>query len=258
MQRLDTLLKSALLAGLALMFYTKLSDGTLTYYINQRFAWLSLVAVLLLAVLALTLTYRLLSTRRAPPAGVDVDVNVDVDVHSHTHTHTHSHSRLSWPALALVALPVVLGLLVPARPLGASAVATRGIGAAAPGSATQAQRALSGPRNILDWLREFGREADPGAFAGQPVDVVGFVYRDPRNAANQFWVSRFAISCCAADAAAVGLLVQSEQAAGLKTDAWVRVTGALSVGEFAGEKLPVITAEAIEPTDQPEHPYLYP
>jgi uncharacterized repeat protein (TIGR03943 family) len=253
MNRLDTLLKSALLAGLALMFYAKLGDGTLAYYINQRFAWLALVAAVLLAGLALTLLHRVLTARRIPSPGASVDVDVD-----HPHPHPHAHSP-AWPALVLLALPLALGLLVPARPLGASAVAARGIGVTAPGVAGGgAQRTLSGPRDILDWLREFGRAPDPAAFAGQPVDVVGFVYRDSRNAADQFWVSRFAVSCCAADAAAVGLLVQSELAPGLKSDAWVRVTGTMSVGAFDGEAMPVIAAQAIEPTAQPEQPYLYP
>ena len=53
MNRLETILKAAVLGGLGLMFYAKLSNGTLSFYINQRFMWLSFVAVLLLAMLAL-------------------------------------------------------------------------------------------------------------------------------------------------------------------------------------------------------------
>ncbi|MGQ9814144.1 MAG: TIGR03943 family putative permease subunit, partial [Candidatus Roseilinea sp.] len=102
------------------------------------------------------------------------------------------------------------------------------------------------------------RQSDPAAFVGQEVDVIGFVYRDPRNASNQFWVSRFVVSCCVADASAIGLLVQADQASTLTLDSWVRVTGRLGLGEFAGERLPVIVPDTIEPTEQPEHPYLYP
>ena len=296
------ILKAALLAGLALMLYGKISAGTLSFYINQRFVWLVFVAVLILAVLALTMVYRLIESggargrgtgergsggaeeQRSGIAHMDVDDHDRArdtwDVHGHEFDHDHDHDHdhehehehehghaghshgLSWGAVGLVAVPVVLGLLVPARPLGASAISSRGIGLSAPGSAggntTVAQRVSIGPKNILDWLREFSRQADPNAFAGQEVDLVGFVYRDPRNTADQFWVSRFTISCCVADATAIGLLVQTDQAASLKNDSWVRVTGKIGVGEFAGEKLPIILPDKIEPTEQPEHPYLYP
>ena len=252
--RLETILKAAVLGGLGLMFYAKLSDGTLSFYINQRFMWLSFVAVLLLAVLALTLVYRLIERRASAE-----------ELHDHDESHAqagHEHGhKLTWSGVAFLALPMLLGLLVPARPLGASAIANRGIGLTAPdrpGSATVAQRAVTGPRNVLDWLREFAGNADPVAFKGQAVDVVGFVYRDPRNSNEQFWVSRFTISCCVADASAIGLLVQTAQAADLKNDGWVQVTGKLDVGEFAGEKLAVIVPDKIVPVDQPQNPYLYP
>ncbi|NTV89569.1 MAG: hypothetical protein HGA22_04300, partial [Clostridiales bacterium] len=51
--RSTTWIKGAILAGLALMFAVKINTGTLNFYINQRFAWLALVAVLLFSVLAL-------------------------------------------------------------------------------------------------------------------------------------------------------------------------------------------------------------
>jgi putative membrane protein len=274
MNRLETILKAIVLGGLGLMFYTKISDGTLTFYINQRFAWLSFVAVLLLAALAMTLVYRLIEQRRATPARPhEHAVEPEVDHHEHAHAHeghdhgnfteaAHSHTHgLSWGSVAILAIPLVLGLAVPARPLGASAISNRGIGLSAPdrpGSVTVAQRAATGPKNVLDWLREFARDADPAAFTGQAVDVTGFVYRDPRNGANEFWVSRFTISCCVADASAIGLLVQTDQAGELKNDKWVRVTGKLGVGEFAGEKIPVIVPDKVEPVGQPENPYLYP
>lgn len=256
-------MKAGVLAGLALMFYTKISDGTLTFYINSRFAWLSFVAVLLLAMLAMTLVYRLQARtgERARGSLGEGEQGREGEQHLLTPALPHPHSHLSWGSVAIMAIPMVLGLIVPARPLGASAVSNRGIGLNAPnrpGTTTVLPRASSGPKNVLDWLRDFGADADPAAFKGQAVDVIGFVYRDPRNGANQFWVSRFAISCCVADATAIGMLVQSEQAASLKNDSWVRVTGKLDVGEFAGEKVPVIRPDKVTPTDQPDNPYLYP
>jgi putative membrane protein len=263
MNRLETTLKAAILGGLGLMFYAKISDGTLTFYINQRFAWLSFAAVLILAALALTMVYRLIEGRRGK-AEDTLREHIEQENHEHEHEHEHDHSHthgVSWGAIIILSIPMLLGLLVPARPLGASAVSSRGIGLNAPqraGSVVQAQRAVVGPKNILDWLRDFSRNPDPTTLNGQSVDVTGFVYRDPRNEANQIWVSRFAISCCVADASAVGLLVQTTDAAAFKNDSWIHVTGKLQAGTFAGEAVPVILPDKIEPTTQPENPYLYP
>lgn len=267
MNRLETILKAAVLGGLGLMFYAKISDGTLTFYINQRFAWLSFAAVLILAALALTMVYRLIEGRRNTAEETlrgsrGEEEPEDKHQHQLTHDldHTHSHG-VSWGAIIILSIPMLLGLLVPARPLGASAVSSRGIGLNAPqraGSVVQGQRAVLGPKNILDWLREFSRNPDPTALNGQTVDVTGFVYRDPRNEANQIWVSRFAISCCVADASAVGLLVQTTDAAAFRNDGWIHVTGKLQAGTFAGEAVPVIIPDKIEPTTQPDNPYLYP
>lgn len=240
--RSTTWIKGAILAGLALMFAVKINTGTLNFYINQRFAWLALVAVLLFSVLALTVVFRLMD--RAAQAS----------------PFWTGHGRISLLGAGLLVLPIAFGLLVPARPLGASALAGRGLGLGAPvraGTGPIAQRA-GGQRNIIDWLIEISRSPDPAALAGQSVDVIGFVYHDPRTKANQFFVSRFAVSCCVADATPVALLVQTDDASELKTDAWVRVVGRFGMGEYAGQQLPIIVAERIEATQAPNQPYLFP
>lgn len=240
--RTQTLLKAALLIGLGLMLYEKISSGTLGFYINQRFAWLTYVGAILFMALGLALVARLMGQPAGEPAAFP------------------SATRLSWGAVALMALPLAFGLLIPARPLGAGAIASKGVGISAPGSAnsTTLRRAQNGPKNILDWLREFSTTDDPSTLSGQAVDVVGFVYRDARNSPSQFWVSRFTISCCVADASALGILTQIDPATDLKSDQWVRVTGKLGVTTFAGEKVPQILPDKIQPIPPPDQPYLYP
>jgi putative membrane protein len=247
------------LAGSGLMFYAKLSDGTLFFYINQRFAWLSLVAAILYIALAMAVIYSALRDRHTAlhkPAADEAQVIWLVP----SSARSRSHARVSWLAVGLLALPVALSLLAPARPLGASAVSNRGIGLTAPeqSSAARIQRPVAAPQNILDWLREFSSLGDPRALDGRAVDVTGFVYKDGRNKPDQFWVSRFVVSCCVADATAIGMLVQTSDAEKFTVDSWVRVTGKLKAGEFAGELIPIIIAERVELTQQPEHPYLYP
>ncbi|MDW8292321.1 MAG: TIGR03943 family protein [Anaerolineae bacterium] len=251
-------LRILVLLSLAAMMYAKLSDGSLAFYINRRFAWLSLLAVVLLVLLALSATWQWVWQQRRGRAMQRVAAEEEKVVLLRPLQKLGEH-RLSVGALLLLLLPAAAGLLVPPRPLGASAVEMRGIGAFAPERPASIARLASGePSNILDWLRAFARESDPAAFAGRAVDVVGFVYKDPRAAKNEFWVARFMVSCCVADAAAVGLLVRSDQAPNLPADTWVRVVGRFGVGTFAGERVPLILAERVEPTAPPAQPYLYP
>ncbi|MCS7054984.1 MAG: TIGR03943 family protein [Thermoflexales bacterium] len=258
--RVEYLLKAVVLAASGLMFYAKISDGTLAFYINQRFAWLSLVAVIIYLALAITMVYKAGQHRQFTRSLSELD-EFDVIPLQARDPRRRSGHRASWLALGLLVLPALLGLFTPARPLGASAIESRGIGLTAPdraGTVTQAQRIATGPKNILDWLREFSRAADLSTFEGQAADVIGFVYKDPRTKPDEFWVSRFVVSCCVADATALGLLVQTEDAPTLPADRWVRVVGKFRMGEFAGERIPVIVAERVEPTQQPAQPYLYP
>jgi putative membrane protein len=182
--------------------------------------------------------------------------------HNHDHDHDahagHTHGKLSWGILAITALPLVLGTLVPSRPLGAEAVSGGVNVTAAEGAQVQTLSIPPLERNVLDWLRAFNREPDLTAFNGLPVDVVGFVYSEPDFEAQTFMVARFTVSCCVADANAIGLPVAWPETAALPQGEWVRVTGTLLNGDFRGESLPIVQATAVDVVAQPDHPYLYP
>jgi uncharacterized repeat protein (TIGR03943 family) len=179
---------------------------------------------------------------------------------AHVHaSHHHTPSKMGW---WLAFLPVVLGLLVPSRPLGASALGKRelNVGALtsiAPATATVLVHTGAQERNILEWLLLFQQAKDAAAFEGQAARVIGFVYRDDRFGEDTFTVSRFTVNCCVADATAVGLIVRWPEASGLAEDRWVRVTGHFEAGTFHGNNVPILVANDVVPTDPPAHPYLY-
>jgi uncharacterized repeat protein (TIGR03943 family) len=162
-------------------------------------------------------------------------------------------------------LPIVLGVLVPPQPLGAAALSNREVEistrqvSSLPAAIRAAGEKNASERNILDWLHTFSGAADPAAeFAGQPVAVSGFVFRDDRFADDQFMVTRFVVSCCVADANVAGMVVRWPEATTLPTDQWVQVEGILAAGDLAGDTLPVITAQRVTAVDVPQQPYLYP
>jgi putative membrane protein len=87
--------------------------------------------------------------------------------------------------------------------------------------------------------------------------VIGFVYHDPRLSEGQFMVGRFTITCCVADALAVGMVVAWPEAKDLPDNHWVRVQGAVQTVLLDGQTLPLIDAETVEIIPEPQQPYLF-
>ena len=244
-------LQALILAALGIFFLQKIWSGTLFWYINQRFMALTLIAAL--GFLALAQTVLLRRNQAAPEEPHDHD--------GHEH-HDHQHNPLPVWSLWIVALPVLLGILLPAKPLGSAAIANRGVNTTAPLTAGAAQPAkldiAPTDRTILDWIRVFNYSSDPKTFEGQPADVIGFVYHDGRLKGEQFLAGRFAVNCCVADAMAIGVIVQWPDSQSFADNSWVRVHGAVQASEIDGRPIPLIVAESVEPVPPPELPYLYP
>ncbi len=116
--------------------------------------------------------------------------------HAHAHDHTHHHVAVSRWGLVLSALPIILGVFVPAKPLSTSALANLGIETTAPTQVLNATSSVasdlaSTDRTILEWTQLFQYALDPSIHDGQLADVVGFTYRDSRLSENQMYVGRF-------------------------------------------------------------------
>jgi putative membrane protein len=245
------------LAALGLFLLSKLWDGSVLLYINQRFVWLVVFAAIGLVILSQVVL------QNRPPAEETEDTLNDHAGHEHHagHDHDDEHERVSGWNLWWLALPVLLGVLVPARPLGASALATRGITTNAPLTAQGNLVSLdlpAGERNVLDWNRTINYASDPEQYNGEAADVSGFVYHDPRLEEGQFLVGRFTITCCVADAFAIGMVVHWPDTEHLSDNVWVRVQGTIAVTEADGQRIPSILATSVEQIPQPPQPYLYP
>ncbi len=262
--KVQAALKGLLLLGLGIFLFTRITSGTLNYYISQRFDWLTVAAVLGLIVVGLSYRYLLQeledtdaasddpapvrSGEAGPPAGED--------------NHHHGHA-LGWSGFLLISLPIILGLLVPPRPLGVAALQNReisagGLGSILPAAVGSSLVQESSERTILDWVLAFHQGERPAET--DTADVVGFVYLDDAADEAEFTLTRFVVGCCAADAMAVGLPVSL--AAGLPSRGeleegqWVRVVGQFAVS--TGNSIPVLVAEQLEAVPEPNQPYLYP
>ncbi len=258
-------------------FLDNMVSGRIYFYINMNFGWLTWLGTGVLLLLGATNAWDILREARSESepaqaenecsqAGEEDSCCESDEHHAHEHSHDHAHSHApSWPKLALIAVPLIVGALVPARPLGAAAVGTMGVSntfTSVSSNTTQLVAALkpSNERNVLDWIRAFNNSSNVDEFTGQQADLIGFVYRDIRfkDETQQFMVARFALSCCVADASAIGVTVQFPEAAKLVQDSWVHVTGKFQVQDVGGQRTPILIAQAVDLTQQPAQPYVYP
>ncbi|MDK2982038.1 MAG: putative rane protein [Chloroflexota bacterium] len=174
----------------------------------------------------------------------------------------HTHEALPASALLILSLPLLIGLVAPEQPLSSASLSSRGISLNAP--VTISQQTNQGldvqedDRTILDWVKLFNYESDPSVYIGQDVNVTGFVYHDPRLPQGKFMVSRFIITCCVADAFAIGMPVDWPQDSNFNENTWIQVQGTLDVMQIGSQSVPMVHAASIETIPAPEQPYLYP
>ena len=244
-KRLYRSFQALLLLGMSVFLGAKAASGQLTFYINQRFIPLTIFGVISLALLAQTVFSEIKRSREREEHDCD-DCG-----------HAPAASNL-WFML----VPLLIGVLIPARPLDSSALTSKGFNASAPIVSADSSALLfeteSEERNILDWLKLFNYERDVTKFYGQRASVIGFVYFDEALGENQFLLSHFVVSCCAADAFALGMVVEWEEAASLEQDSWALVKGAVYSTTLNGQVVPLIKAESAQIVPVPEQPYLFP
>jgi putative membrane protein len=221
----------ALLGGTATLLLARWLRGQLSYYIHPRYSLLVVVAGLVLLLMA---AVRLRSAF-AEDGG----------------------KGPGWGYL-LLATPLLLGALVPARPLGADTLAGRGVELNTVADSGRLARLSDDTSawNLLDWGTVLSVRGDE--LTGSPADVVGFVFHDAALGPDAFYAVRYVVTCCAADGAGVGLPVVWAGGASLPENGWVRVRCSIDRATLDGAEQPVLRAESVEPVPQPENPYLYP
>ena len=240
---------------LALFFFlgSKVISNQLSWYINPRFIILTQVGIVFLGILV----YRLILEIRGSYEPHDAHEHHEHDEHDHDHAPAPFN-------LLIMLLPLLIGILIPARPLGSTAISTKGLTSTAPIVSSQAESrqlvVAADQRDILGWVILFTFEDNLEPFMGEQASVTGFVYRDKRLPEGQFLVSRIVIACCAADGYAAVMLVDWPESASLKEDTWVHVTGPVDKAYLGDDPqaIPLVKAESVEIVPAPKQPYLFP
>ena len=169
--------------------------------------------------------------------------------------HEHLGPAVGWllaapVAVVLVVAPPALGAYSADRQAAPAAVTGPplgpGIGADDPGTDHRTMTLLA----YTIW----SQQADTSPLAGRQVRLVGFV--SPREAGG-WYVTRFRINCCAADATVLRVAVL-DGASDLPTDQWVEVVGTFAepvVDPALGFPLPAVDALQVRAVDAPAEAY---
>ncbi len=231
-----TWLKTAVMGATGGYLLYVLLSGNAANYINLAYAPLTYLAAALLLLLAAVAAWDGL---RSVFSG-------------------HGFDHVSWIAVGILAVPVLLGVLVPSRPLGAADASGRlntGLASSSGGGSLPAETL---EWNVLDWITALNTADDPSELNGFPAQVDAFVKHSDEYPPDHFVAIRLFISCCVVDGQFAGIPVQWQGSSDIPSDAWVRVTGEVKVGEFIGESMPIIVASAVEVSEEdPDQPYLY-
>ncbi len=227
-----------------------LPGGQLGNYINvDNFGWLTWVGAAIFLSMGVINAIDLL---RSQP---------EEHHHEHDHQHSKAGSLSSWIFLGIAAVPLIFGLGVPSKPLSADAISgdlSTNVSAINLGTSQASIDIPSEQRNILDWIKVFSQGSDLREFEGQAADVIGFVYKDAQlRDTDDFMVVRFTMSCCVADARPFGLIVDAPDGQEFTQDTWIQVKGRIEIRSIDGVDTPVLVADSIVITQQPEQPYLY-
>lgn len=231
MHRLRRLLAASPALLLALLVAKLWLTGTLRYYVNDRTVWIVLLGGLLFALVGVAASYRA--------------------------WHSIQEPGPSWRTLVFL-VPVIVGLLVPARPLSAASGQASSLGAL-----QLASHVSSGSPgdNFGSWIGALADHPDPSWWASQRVTLVGFTAQQDGLPARSFVVGRYLVTCCVVDATLLGFPVQLDHGALPAQGSWVQVTGVFGRRYWTdphGTNYPLILHAHIVPVTVPSSPYLSP
>ena len=163
---------------------------------------------------------------------------------------------------ALLLATAILGLIIAPRVFASQTALQRGVtdSVIMTRSQPQAFRSSRQPeeRSLVDWVRTLNVYPEPDAYSGQKVKVQGFVMHPVELSEQYILLSRFVITCCAADAYPVGLPVKLNQdSKAYAADSWLEVEGQMITENLAGKRQLTIQANSLKQIPEPQNPYDY-
>jgi putative membrane protein len=240
-------LRSVFFFGIVLMLLKLLVTGDIQYFISPKMEKFTIFALITCIIIGLIHLLELFSEKNES-------------------CNCSSQRKNNSISLAiLISIPIITSCLFSTNVLGSSVASKRGISSSENIVKQQAKtininRSSSKSIEVDDDM--YGHiildvQNSVDEYVGKKISFNGFVYRDKQTKINQVYVSRFALTCCVADAQVFGLMVEGKEVRSFKNDQWVNVSGTIEkikVGKFYK---PIIHLDKIKNIKPLRDPYVY-
>ena len=221
-------------------------SGQLFLLIHPNYIPLTIIAGILLLAIGAIEAWRVAQKRQYKPSD------------------SQKHINLIKPSLgsSLLLFVAILGLVISPRPFTSEKAIHRGVTDSLADARTipQSFKSSNRPeeRTLVEWVRTISAYPEPDAYVGQKVKLTGFVVHAPDQPDNMFLITRFVITCCAADVYPVSLPVKiADSRAKYPPDRWLQIEGQADVDSTNGNRQVVIVANNITAIAEPKNPYDY-
>ncbi|GAC1628116.1 MAG: TIGR03943 family protein [Chloroflexota bacterium] len=246
-------LSSILLAGYGIFILSLYFRGVMTWYINPTYVGPATAAGVLLVVFAII---------RLRGDGELASDHADCSSADSCGCGTHESPKY-W-TYGILALPLLLGFLVPPHSLAAFSARQRGPQIAGlspiPSGAPLTRVSLSVDTRtfgLQDWIGALSTDPNPRDFQGKPVILTGMVIHNGGSLpAGYMMVLRYQVTCCIADAKPEGLMVRDTSHGALQDNQWVTVTGAMRSIRYQGQQVVAVEPRKIARV-KAGNPYMY-
>ncbi|MGD1899963.1 MAG: TIGR03943 family protein [Phormidesmis sp.] len=228
--------------------------GKLLLLLHPDYAWLSNSAAIILALLA---AYRLLGIVQTSRRSQRTATGRNLSAENHITLLPRNFSS------AVLLSVAVFGLIYTPQAFASQTATQRGITDTLTLTRAQPQRfaraAAPEERTGIDWIRLVNVYPEPDAYEDEAVAVEGFVFYPESWPAGYLMVSRFVLTCCAADAYPVGLPLKLDTNAAepYPVDSWLAVTGTMVTDTLDGRRQVAIAPTEIRTIEEPKNPYEY-
>ncbi|MBD3327764.1 TIGR03943 family protein [Candidatus Peregrinibacteria bacterium] len=168
------------------------------------------------------------------------------------------NKNISWGSLLLLIVPCILGLTVSPAPLSSVAAFNKGIQTdiSTVKISTPANFSIdSKQRSFAEWISFLESTTNPEDYIGKEVKITGFVLKNDELENNEFYLARFVMRCCAADAKPVGLKVISDKEITWQNDDWLEIKGVFQ-NSIDDKKSPEIKLSNAMVVSIPDNPYI--
>jgi uncharacterized repeat protein (TIGR03943 family) len=111
--------------------------------------------------------------------------------------------------------------------------------------------------SIGDWAASISYNPDPEFYKGKTVNLDGFVFKPSILEKDEFYIARYSIRCCVADAAPTGIKVKYDIGEEFKVGDWVSVHGTFGIDDSKGYSDIVVIPDSIKSISVPEKQYIF-